>query len=334
MAKRKCKRLMILIQLMITAVFFLGCKNESVEEISKISKISLNKGAFVDESTSYETFNFNSENTYEEVDTEGKVITNFNMKSNTYTFYKDNSFYVNYNSKDIKIEHNKIVSLKISPEGDYVFYFINDEYLEPAVMDLKHEKEILLDNKAVISGQFIDWITDTKLAYYGVNTEEKTTGIFTYDVETKNEDNIYKISNGYVKFLKHIDDGLALVEEHYGEDTVLNIVSVNGDITEVSREVIDINDIESVNDKLYLLGRVKNNKYSIYELDNGVIKRLLFDFPNVLYAEKGLSVTEADEILFVGSASNEKKEHVYKYSDGSVVLVSNDITNCNFININ
>lgn len=331
MAKRKCKRLMILIQLMITAVFFLGCKKESVEEISKIS---LNKGAFVDESTSYETFNFSSENTYEEIDTEGKVITNFNMESNTYTFYKDNSFYVNYNSKDIKIEHNKIASLKISPEGDYVFYFINDEYLEPAVMDLKNEKEILLDNKAVISGQFIDWITDTKLAYYGVNTEEKTTGIFTYDVKTKNEDNIYKISNGYVKFLKHIDDGLALVEEHYGEDTVLNIVSVNGDITEISREVIDINDIESVNDKLYLLGKVKNNNYSIYEFDNGVIKRLVFDFPSVLYAEKGLSVNEAGEILFVGNVSNEKKEHVYKYSDGSVALVSNYITNCNFININ
>lgn len=331
MAKRKCKRLMILIQLMITVVFFLGCKKESVEEISKIS---LNKGAFVDESTSYETFNFSSENTYEEIDTEGKVITNFNMESNTYTFYKDNSFYVNYNSKDIKIEHNKIASLKISPEGDYVFYFINDEYLEPAVMDLKNEKEILLDNKAVISGQFIDWITDTKLAYYGVNTEEKTTGIFTYDVKTKNEDNIYKISNGYVKFLKHIDDGLALVEEHYGEDTVLNIVSVNGDITEISREVIDINDIESVNDKLYLLGKVKNNNYSIYEFDNGVIKRLVFDFPSVLYAEKGLSVNEAGEILFVGSVSNEKKEHVYKYSDGSVALVSNYITNCNFININ
>lgn len=331
MAKRKCKRLMIVIQLMITTVFFLGCKKESVEEISKIS---LNKGAFVDESTSYETFNFNSENTYEEVDTEGKVITNFNMESNTYTFYKDNSFYVNYNSKDIKIEHNKIASLKVSPKGDYVFYFINDEYLEPAVMDLKNEKEILLDNKAVISGQFIDWITDTKLAYYGVNTEEKTTGIFTYDVKTKNEDNLYKISNGYVKFLKHIDDGLALVEEHYGEDTVLNIISVNGDVTEVSREVIDVNDIESINNKLYLLGRVKNNNYSIYELDNGVIKRLLFDFPSVLYAEKGLSVNGDGEILFVGSASNEQTESVYKYSDGSVVLVSNDITNCNFININ
>lgn len=331
MAKRKCKRLMILIQLMITTIFFLGCKKEGVEEISKIN---LNKGAFVDESTNYETFNFNSENTYEEVDTEGKVITNFNMESNTYTFYKDNSFYVNYNSKDIKIEHNKIASLKVSPEGNYVFYFINDEYLEPAIMDLKNEKEILLGNKAVISGQFIDWITDTKLAYYGVNTEEKTTGIFTYDVKTEKEDNIYKINNGYVKFLKHIDDGLALVEEHYGEDTVLNIISVNGDVTEISREVIDINDIESINNKLYLLGRVKNNSHSIYELDNGVVKRLLFDFPSVLYAEKGLSVNEAGEILFVGSASNGQPEHVYKYSDGAVDLVSDDITNCNFININ
>lgn len=331
MAKRKCKRVIILIQLMIIAIFFLGCKKESVEGISKIR---LNKGAFVDESTSYETFNFNSENTYEEIDTKGKVITNFNKKSNTYTFYKDNSFYVNYNSKDIKIEHSKIASLKISQEGNYVFYFINDEYLEPAVMDLENEKEILLDNKAIISGQFIDWITDTKLAYYGANTEEKSTGIFIYDIKTKNEENLYKISNGYVKFLKHIDYGLALVEEHYGEDTVLNIVSVNGDITEISREVIDVNDIESINNKLYLLGKIKNNNYSIYELDNGVIKRLLFDFPNVLYAEKGLSVNEAGEILFVGSSSNEKSEHVYKYSDGSVILVSDDITNCNFININ
>ena len=73
--KRKFKRLIIIIQLMITTVFFLGCNNESVEEVSKIN---LNKGAFVDESTHYETFNLNSENTYEEIDTEDRVITNFN----------------------------------------------------------------------------------------------------------------------------------------------------------------------------------------------------------------------------------------------------------------
>ena len=60
MVKIKLKKLIIVIQLMITTVFFLGCKNETLEEVSKIN---LNKGAFVDESTSYETFNLNLENT-------------------------------------------------------------------------------------------------------------------------------------------------------------------------------------------------------------------------------------------------------------------------------
>lgn len=331
MIKRKYRKLIIAVQLMITTTLFLGCKNENVE---KISTINLNKGAFVDEANNCETFNLNAENTYDKLDTEGKIINNFNEESSTYTFYKDDSFYINYNYKDIKINHNKIADLKISPGGNYVFYFINDEFLEPVVMDLKNEKEIYLENKAVISGEFVDWLTDDKLAYYGVDTEGKITGIFTYDINMKKEENLYRITNGYVKFLKHIDDGLALVEEHYGEDTVLKIINVNYNVNEISREVIDINDIESVNNKLYLLGRVKNNSYSIYEIDNGIIKRLIFDFPSVIYAERGLSVNESGEILFVGSNSNGKSEQLYKYSDGSVILAYNTIKSCNFININ
>ena len=331
MTKGKYKRILIAFQLMLTALVFIGCNKEQVEEESKVT---LNKGAFVDESNNYETFNFNSEDSYEKINTNDKVINNFNIESNTYTFYKDNSFYINYDNKDIKIEHDKIANLKISPDGNYVFYFINDEYLVPAVMDLQENKEILLDNKAVISGQFIDWITEGKLAYYGVDTESKSTGIFTYDVKGKSEEKLYTISNGYVKFLKHIDDGLALVEEHYGEDTVLNVINVNGTVSEISKDVIDINDVEEVDGKIYLLGRVKNNNYSIYEIDNGQIKRLLFDFPNILYAEKGLSVNENGEILFVGSSGNNKDEHLYKYYDNSVVLVCDTIKSCNFININ
>ena len=42
-------------------------------------------------------------------------------------------------------------------------------------------------------------------------------GIFTYDIESNSEENLYKINNGFVKFLKHIKDGVALVEEHYYE---------------------------------------------------------------------------------------------------------------------
>ena len=58
------------------------------------------------------------------------------------------------------------------------------------------------------------------------------------------------------------------------------------------------------------------------------------EIPEVVKLFKEGNLVEAGEILFVGSNSNGQSEHVYKYSDGTVVLVSDDITNCNFININ
>ena len=334
MAKRKYKKIIILVKLIVIVMFFLGCRKNVVEEVEKTTKITLNKGAFVDESTDYKTFNLNSDNKYEQIDIGNEVINNFNIKSNTYTYYKDGSFYIKYNSKDIKINHDKIIDLKISPKGNYVFYFIQEEYLKPVVMDLKNEKEIILNNKVVISGQFIDWITDERLAYYGVNTDEKSTGIFTYDVHNNEEDILYKINKGYVKFLKHIDNGLVIAEQHYDGQSILNMIDINGTIREISTEVIDINDIESVGDKIYLLGRVKNNNFSIYQISNGEVKRLIFDFPNILYAQKGLSINEFGEVLFVGGTSNSNTENLYKYSDGNVMLVHENIKNCNFININ
>ena len=61
---------------------------------------------------------------------------------------------------------------------------------------------------------------------------------------------------------------------------------------------------------------------------------MIFDFPNILYAQKGLSINEFGEVLFVGGTSNSKTENLYKYSDGNVMLVYENIKNCNFININ
>ena len=208
MTKKIYIKLLVVIQIMVLGVMLISCeKDEKKDETG----ILLKQGAFVDEKDNYKTFNENDEGVYKEIDTNGKIINNYNLSSNTYTFFKDNSFYVNYNSEDIKINHDKIANLKISPNGEYIFYFINDEYLIPAVMNLKQKKEILLENKALISGQFIDWITNEKLAFYGVDTDKKITGIFTYDISDNSEENLYKINNGFVKFLKHIKDGVALV---------------------------------------------------------------------------------------------------------------------------
>ena len=108
MTKKIYIKLLVVIQIMVLGVMFISCeKDEKKDETG----ILLKKGAFVDEKDNYKTFNENDEGVYKEIDTNGKIINNYNLYSNTYTFFKDNSFYVNYNSEDIKINHDKIANL-------------------------------------------------------------------------------------------------------------------------------------------------------------------------------------------------------------------------------
>ena len=106
MTKKIYIKLLVVIQIMVLGVMLISCeKDEKKDETG----ILLKQGAFVDEKDNYKTFNENDEGVYKEIDTNGKIINNYNLSSNTYTFFKDNSFYVNYNSEDIKINHDKIV---------------------------------------------------------------------------------------------------------------------------------------------------------------------------------------------------------------------------------
>ena len=66
----------------------------------------------------------------------------------------------------------------------------------------------------------------------------------------------------------------------------------------------------------------------------GIIEgEIVFDFPNTLYVEKGLSVNDKGEILFVGGSGTSKNEHLYKYAEGTVTLVDDSLKTCDFINI-
>ena len=67
MAKRKYKKIIVSVKLIVIVMLFLGCSKNVVEEEEKTTEITLNKGAFVDESTDYKTFNLNSDNKYEHI---------------------------------------------------------------------------------------------------------------------------------------------------------------------------------------------------------------------------------------------------------------------------
>lgn len=311
-----------------TSFIMIGCE----EKVS--NEIPINYGAFVDQNNSdYKTFNLIEEGSYEEINTDNKIINNYNKKSNTYTYYMNDSFYVNYNNIEMKLEDENISDIKISNDGNYIFYFINDDIFIPVVINLKTKEKIYLKNKSVISGEFIDFISDNTLVFYGVDLENKVSAIFSYNIDTNEESSLYKIENGYVKLLKQTDNKIALAIEYFDGTSSLVSIDKNGVINEITKDILEISDIEILGEKCYIIGRMKNNNFSIYEITDENSKRIIFDFPNKVHDEKGLSFTKENEILFIGSMDGEE-ENIYKYSGGSISLIASGFKNLNFINVN
>ena len=75
MTKKIYIKLLVVFQVVVLGFILIGCNKN--EEENKES-IIINKGAFVDEGNDYETFNINDEGKYELIDTEGKIINNYN----------------------------------------------------------------------------------------------------------------------------------------------------------------------------------------------------------------------------------------------------------------
>ncbi len=78
-----------------------------------------------------------------------------------------------------------------------------------------------------------------------------------------------------------------------------------------------------------------NDKESLYRINENKVQRLVFDFPSMVEADKGLSVDENGEILFIGKDDSSKNKAVYSCSeDKTISLVSDKASDYNFIRIN
>lgn len=332
----KRKGTILFYRLFIISISFLlvGCKSQvKIDEKPLTLKIKISKGAFVrQEGERFDTFNFIDNDDYKLIDTGGKVINNFNLLSNTYTYFKEKNYFINYKDNDIKIDEKNVSNFKISPKGNYVFYFLNNEYLQPIIFNLEKSESELIENKAVISGKFIDWFNEKQLVFYGIDVESKVNGIFTYDIVTKEEKLLYEINNGYISFLEYINGKIYFVQKDFNDDGILKSIDEEGNLKDICVDVIEISDVEVSHDKIYILGKVKNNVYSIYEVLNGVAHRIVYDFPSVIDIEKGLSINEKNELLFMGF-NNDKEDEIYKYSKDGISLISKNKDKYNFINV-
>lgn len=326
------KSLYIGLIIFIIPIILIGCKNkENDKEV--IEQLELNKGSIaLDNNGDYSIYNYNK-GQYEEIDS-NYIITNYNIKSRNFIYNEKGQYKVNYNGKNIIIEDNKVIyDPKLSLDGNYISYFIKEDYLELKVKDIETLEYIDINSSVSISGSLIDWITKDVIVYYGID-ENKNNGIFTYNIKNNEEKLLYKLDKGYIEYIKVIDDGIVFVQEKGIRDKYIKILNVDGTIKEIIDGFSEVKDVEKNSEGIFILGKLKDNNFSLYKYNNEKIKRLVFDFPNLINLEKGLSKDSDGTILFMGSDDDYNFPRIYGCKDETINLISNEGGSYHFVNFN
>lgn len=317
---------------------FISC-NEGINNIKekKIEGITLNKGAVVENiNGTYKNLNL-SEGNYTPVGEE-KIIVLFDYINGNYIFKEDEKFKAFFSGKEIELESltGKEKELRLSPGGEYLLFF-KEEPVEgaedimsysPHIISLENGKDIKLKNSTTINGTCIDWINEEELIYYGVGKDEEnniTNGLFKYNVKEEKDEEINKLKEGYVQFLKSTEDGVVFLEENIDSSKALKLFDIkdNLEIT-LTDSLVTIFDVIKSNDRYYVLGSFKNDSLSLYEITKeGEYRRLIYDFPSVIKEEQGLSIDEDGNILVIGVKGSDNVQCIYKCDkDGSISKVS------------
>ena len=314
--KRKNKYILILVLILLSNILF-GCKTKTIEE--KYS-IQINNGAIaIRNNENYKIYNLNN-GKYENIETDYIIIA-YDSRSNNFIFNKDGDYKIQYFGEEIVIDDiNNIFSPKISLGGEYLSYFVKDVYLNLKIKDLKKDTLINFDSKVSISGELMDWYDEKSFVYYGID-DNKNNGIFLYNIESNEEKLIYKLDSGYVEYLKVLDNGVVFIQEKEGKQKTLKIINENGELKEEINNIVDISDVEHTEDGIFIIGKVENNNYSIYQYSEGKLKRLVYDFPKIINLEKGLSKDSNGNILFIGG-EEPSIERVYISEDGAISQLS------------
>ncbi len=329
LSKGKCWSILILVVL---SLFVLGCSAKQGETPSKTEQINLNLGAVLkSEDGSYKLYNY-EDGKYGNAKSNSIVLT-YDKSSSNYVTVEDGKDYVVSAKNKFEIKDSNYSELKLSKGGKYISYFIDDDGLKLKVFDTSQNKQIEIKSNVSISGILYDWYDTDTLIYYGVS-DDGVNGLFIYNIKENKEELLYNIKNGYLAYLKGIDNNVVFIQltlENKKELMMIN--KQTKEVKLLSNDIEELTDVEIYNNKIYFTGKATNNVDSLYELDDNKAKRLVFDFPAVVKVGKGLEIDENGNILFIGANKlNDTEEQIYTYTkDGSISSVSKNSTDYAFI---
>ncbi|HBJ1650288.1 hypothetical protein [Clostridium botulinum] len=333
MSVLKKKKMSILV-FIVLPLLMLGCSSKNDESISVAEELQINQGAILKyEEDKYNLYDYKKDQykLYEP----NKAVVAYDKSSSNYIYSEDKKYYIVHNGEKNEVKDKEFTDIKISPNGKYISYFIEDEGLHLKVFETGKNKEMKIDSKVSISGVLYDWYDENIILYYGVSNDG-VNGIFTYDLNNNKEDLIYKIDEGFLGFIKSSKENIIFLQIDFDNNKELMILNKsNNEVVLLTDKVELLQDIVIKNNEIYFVGKAYNDKESLYRINENKVQRLVFDFPSMVEADKGLSVDENGEILFIGKDDSSKNKAVYSCSeDKTISLVSDKASDYNFIRIN
>ncbi|WP_294375841.1 hypothetical protein [uncultured Clostridium sp.] len=330
--KKYKRRFLGILAFSVFSLFSLGCSQKEGEVQDNLAEhVKLNSGAVLkSEDGGYNLYDYNDKYIKAE---NNKLILTYDKDSGSYVYINENNTFAIHGENEYKIEQKDYLNMKLSPKGKYISYFIDDNGMKMKVINIEENKEMKINSNVSISGTLYDWYDDKTLVYYGVS-DEGINGLFLYDIETNKEELLYKLKEGYVAYLKGTIDNILFLQLNFDNERQLVILDKDTkDVEILLEDVEEIKDVICVDSNVFFAGRVKDNVNSLYEINKGCAKRMVYDFPSVVDIEKGIKKDDSNNILFIGRNSQENgKEQVYIYSkDGSVSSISDEASDYAFV---
>ena len=329
------RKYLSMIAFIVLPLCLFGCSTASdkADAASNVAEeIILNSGAILkSEEGSYNLYNY-EDGKYSKMNVDDVVLA-YDKESSIYICTENGVNYFVRDGKKNEIKEKDISGLKLSKEGEYISYFIQDNGLKLRIYNTSHNEEIKIDSNVTISGTLYDWYDKDTLVYYGVS-DDGVNGLFTYNIKDNKEELLYKINEGFLAYLKGTQDDVLFIQITLENKRTLMVIDKNTkNVETLSLDMDEIKDIVKSDDKYYAVGKGRDNVESLYEVKAGSVKRLVYDFPASVNVEKELALDDNGDVLFIGSKDGvTSEEQIYKYSsDGTVSLIQNTGTDYAFV---
>ena len=329
------RKYLSMIAFIVLPLCLFGCSTASdkADAASNVAEeIILNSGAILkSEEGSYNLYNY-EDGKYSKMNVDDVVLA-YDKESSIYICTENGVNYFVRDGKKNEIKDKDISGLKLSKEGEYISYFIQDNGLKLRIYNTSHNEEIKIDSNVTISGTLYDWYDKDTLVYYGVS-DDGVNGLFTYNIKDNKEELLYKINEGFLAYLKGTQDDVLFIQITLENKRALMVINKNTkNVERLSLDMDEIKDIVKSDDKYYAVGKGRDNVESLYEVKAGSVKRLVYDFPASVNVEKELALDDNGDVLFIGSKDGgTSDEQIYKYSsDGTVSLIQNTGTDYAFV---